>query len=357
MPETLIEVEYPTNRGGIVLRGAPPLSWTASSYSAEVSPGRHVFKVDVPVPEIVEFKLLRQERDWSCGRNFSVQAGGHVLVRPHFDCQKGILDHEGRHHHSPQLGRDVGFRVFLPPTYYERPDERYPVLYAQDAQALFSDRHDPIDGQSWRMDEALNELWELRAAQEMIVVGVYTDFERLEMLSPMPDPRYGGGRAPQYRDFIIETLKPHIDATFRTLPDRENTALIGASLGGLFSFWSSWTRPEVFGKAACLSSSFWWNCRALVEMAQKERCPVPPPTYYIDSGAAKSALEEDANRKDGYHHTQSMRKALLSHCYEVGKNLHVLAFAGMAHNNGAWASRLQVPLQLLFPRRPDRRRR
>src|SRR5262249_648478 len=113
--------------------------------------------------------------------------------------------------------------------------------------------------------------------------------------------------------------------------------------------------PDVFGKAACLSSSFWWNCRALVELARLGPCPTPPPTYYIDSGAAKSALEEDANLKDGYRHTQSMRKALLGHCYEVGKNLHVLASAGMGENNGGWGSRLAVPLQLLFLRRPDRR--
>ena len=31
---------------------------------------------------------------------------------------------------------------------------------------------------------------------------------------------------------------------------------------------AAWTRPDVFGKAACLSSSFWWNNQALTQQVE-----------------------------------------------------------------------------------------
>ncbi|HEX2571400.1 MAG TPA: alpha/beta hydrolase-fold protein [Polyangia bacterium] len=352
MAQTTLEVHYPPERGTLGVRGnLLPLSWTYSLPPAERDGDKMMFRLDVPAGEILEFKLVRNDKDWSFGRNFSVQAGGTVSIHPYFDRSYGASEAEVRQIHSPQLGRDVRYRLFLPPSYFEHPENHYPVLYAQDGQALFADSPDPIDGHSWRVDDALNELYELGAAEEILVVGVYTDYERIDMLSPMPDPHYKGGGGGRYRDFITDTLKPFIDANFRTRPGRADTALMGASMGGLFSFWSAWTRPDVFGKAACLSSSFWWNGRALVREVQHGGCPFPPPLLYIDSGAAKNAFEEDSNLRDGYHHTAALRSALIGHCYEPGKNLHTLAFAGMSHNNASWAARVAIPLQLLFPPR------
>jgi enterochelin esterase-like enzyme len=60
-------------------------------------------------------------------------------------------------------------------------------------------------------------------------------------------------------------------------------------------------------------------------------------------------MEEDANLRDGFHHTMALRQALIRHCYTPGQNLHVLAFPGASHDTASWAARLGVPLQLLFP--------
>jgi hypothetical protein len=89
----------------------------------------------------------------------------------------------------------------------------------------------------------------------------------------------------------------------------------------------------------------------MVREVQKGSCPLPRPWLYIDSGAAKNALTEDANLRDGFEHTAALRTALVSHCYVPGENVHSLAFAGLSHDNDSWASRLAIPLQLLFPRR------
>ena len=354
MPLTVIDVVYPSDLGVIGLRGdTPPLSWESSRLPTSVTrdPGgdHHRFEIDFPEGKLVEWKPIRDDRLWSAERNYTMLAGESLTVAPYFHRATGLLMNEPLIA-SPELGYDVHFRVFVPPSYEEQRTKRYPVLYAQDGQALFSAAPDEGDPHSWRMDDALNQLYEYGVIEELIVVAVTTKERRIEMLGPTADRTYGGGRADAYLDFLVRTLKPHVDATWRTRPERDSTALIGASMGGLFSFYGAWTRSHVFSRAACLSASFWWDDRRMIHLVQ-EFCPVPRPWLYIDSGAALSQFEQDANVRDGFQHTQAMVKALHANCYEPGVNLVSLAFAGFAHDASAWAARLAMPLQLLFPRR------
>jgi hypothetical protein len=73
------------------------------------------------------------------------------------------------------------------------------------------------------------------------------------------------------------------------------------------------------------------------------------PLLYLDSGAAASAFEKDPNVRDGFHHTRSMFRALMRHGYTAGVDLHRLTFTGQTHDAAAWAARVAIPLQLLFP--------
>jgi len=355
MPRTLIDVVYPRGLGSMALRGdTSPLSWERSIFPSSViqegGSDRYRFELDFPPGQIIEWKPIRDEELWSCERNYTMLAGETLTVAPYFRRATGFLAAGPSDLASPELGYDVHYRVFLPPSYEEHRTKRYPVLYAHDAQALFAADPDPGDPHSWRMDEALNELYEYGVIEEIIVVAVTTARHRIDMLTPTKDANYGGGRGDDYLKFLVETLKPQIDAMWRTKPGRESTAMIGASLGGLFSFYSAWTRGDVFGRAACLSASFWWDDRRMIRLAQ-EACPVPRPWLYIDSGAALSAFEQDANVRDGFQHTQAMCKALVSLCYEPGVNLLALTYAGFQHDASAWAARLAIPLQVLFPRR------
>ena len=165
-------------------------------------------------------------------------------MEPYFEKAAGVLHPDLQSMYSKELGRDVKARVFLPPSYGELDERRYPVLYAQDGQSLFG------DASSWRLDETLNELYGLDAIEEIIVVAVHTDEGRLEMLSPCPDPQHGGGDGPKYLAFLADTAKPYVDTFARTKRGREDTAIMGSSMGGLFAFFAVRTRPDVFGKAA-----------------------------------------------------------------------------------------------------------
>jgi len=352
MPKTTIEVHYPWALGKIGLRGdREPLSWRTSAAPDEVVGNRHVFKLELDEGEILEFKPVRGDGAWARQRNHTVIAGDSVVVEPYFEASQLSIEAEARTLYSKELKRSIRFQVALPPSYHEHHEKRYPVLYAQDGHAVLSTGADPIDGRSWEMDTTLDQLYELGAIEEILVVAIHTNDRRLETLSPSRDATHGGGDGPRYLDFMVDTLKPWIDRTYRTLPGPHEAGLIGASMGGLFSFFAAWTRSDVFGKAACLSGSFWWDNRSMVREVQKGSCPVPRPLLYIDSGAARTVFEEDANVRDGYHHTMALRQALIRHCYDAGVNIHTLAFAGLGHNNASWASRLMIPIQLLFPRK------
>jgi predicted alpha/beta superfamily hydrolase len=218
------------------------------------------------------------------------------------------------------------------------------VLYAQDGQALWVSSPDPFG--VWRLDETIDHLLELAVIQELIVVAIDTSERRLDRLGPVPDAAYGGGQGALHLRAIVDVLKPHIDGELRTLPGPEHTGVMGSSMGGLFAFYAAWTRPDVFGKAICLSSSFWWANRFMIRAVTE--APSPRPLIYLDSGAALHAEEPNASAHDGFHHTRAMHRALGRVGY-TSADLRRLTFPGQSHNAEAWATRVAIPLQLLFP--------
>lgn len=61
---------------------------------------------------------------------------------------------------------------------------------------------------------------------------------------------YSGGKGALYVDFIVDTLKNYIDSNFRTLPDRNNTAIAGSSMGAYISLFAAILRQAFFQKLA-----------------------------------------------------------------------------------------------------------
>lgn len=157
------------------------------------------------------------------------------------------------HFYMPQFGYARDIWIYLPPD-YTTGEKKYPVLYMQDGQNLFEDSASFVG--EWHVDETLDSL---HAAGDYgcIVVGVENGGERrMAEYMPNPHPKYGGGEGELYVDFLINTLKPHIDSTYRTLPLGYNT-IGGSSLGALISFYASTHHDSVFGRAMILSPSFW----------------------------------------------------------------------------------------------------
>jgi len=158
--------------------------------------------------------------------------------------------------YMPQLNRTRRIWVYYPPD-YETSAKRYPVLYMHDGQNLF-DATTSFSGE-WEVDETLNT-FAAQGKQVPLVVGIDNGGgNRIGEYTPWQNQQYGGGDGEKYMQFIVETLKPHIDANFRTLPDRENTGIMGSSLGGLISHFGALKFQDIFSKAGLFSPSYWYS--------------------------------------------------------------------------------------------------
>lgn len=59
-----------------------------------------------------------------------------------------------------------------------------------------------------------------------------------------------------YETFLVREVKPFIDSTYRTLTEKEHTALMGSSAGGLVSYNIGFRQPETFGMIGALCPFF-----------------------------------------------------------------------------------------------------
>jgi enterochelin esterase-like enzyme len=230
--------------------------------------------------------------------------------------------------HDLKYARNVV--VWLPPSYYKSPNKRFPVLYAHDGQNVFIPNS--IFSGEWRMDETADSLMRLGKIQEFIIVAIDNTKDRWEEYSGTPE-----GMA--YINFIVNNLKPFIDKNYRTKPDKTNTAAIGSSMGGLISFYMVWLHPDVFSKAACLSSGFAYDNGRIIDKIAASSKKLPGTRLYLDCG------DQDLDKyflKDN----NRMYELLKKDHPEV--KLKYKVFEGAAHNEYAWAKRLSDPLTYLF---------
>ncbi len=159
--------------------------------------------------------------------------------------------------------------VWLPPGYAAHPRKRYPVLYMHDGQNLFDPTLSFYTQTDWGVDEAMTKLIAEGRAREAIVVGIWNTPLRLQEYMPrkpvagesLPIGAEGMGDLPtasivsdRYLAFIVDELKPFIDATYRTRKGRDDTFVMGSSMGGLISLYAMAEYPEVFGGAGAVST-------------------------------------------------------------------------------------------------------
>ena len=180
----------------------------------------------------------------------------------------------------PQLGRKRTIRMYFPPDYSS--GKRFPVIYMHDGQNLFDDAT-AFSGE-WKVDEILDSLYKYNRFS-CIVVGIYNgEGQRMNELSPWHNDSLNlGGDGDKYAKFIVKTLKPFIDSHYRTLTDRENTVIMGSSMGGLMSLYMALEYPEIFGKAGIFSPSLWFSPK-IFEMMQKHKLKMLQK-FYLISGA------------------------------------------------------------------------
>lgn len=174
--------------------------------------------------------------------------------------------------------------LYLPESYPEDTERRYPVMYMFDGHNVFFDE-DATFGKSWGMLGYLEE-----HKPDLIIVAVECNHEgdrRLSEYSPFSfdNGELGKirGRGNVYMQWLVQTLKPFIDQKYRTLPDRAHTILAGSSMGGLMALYGVTAYNSVFQRAACLSPSLWVSPEKVLETVAKARIAWGT-TIYMDYG-------------------------------------------------------------------------
>lgn len=266
--------------------------------------------------------------------------------------------------------------VWLPPG-YDPKGERYPVLYMHDGQNLF-DPATAMGGQAWDVHKRMAALQASGAVRPAIIVGIASGRERareygpaaaVEALPPglraalLGDPPTLGGLPPlseEYLRFIVDELKPAIDARFRTSPERADTFIMGSSMGGLVSLYALARYPEVFAGAACLSTHWPLTTNFNLLFDREDPRPVRYAAAYFDWLASK--LPRAGRHKLYFDHGDATLDALYAPYqqqvdaivrakgYRAGVDWISQVFPGAAHSEPAWRERVEVALRFLLSR-------
>jgi predicted alpha/beta superfamily hydrolase len=253
-----------------------------------------------------------------------------------------------RVHHdfaSRQLGSTRTLLVWLPPGYDQTRDARYPVLYLHDGQNVF-DAATSSSGVEWQADETATRLIAAHRLRPLILVGVYSNADRINELAPFRDPRHGGGKGDAYLDFLVDTVKPFIDRTYRTRTEPDDTAIVGSSLGGLISLYAAFRRPDVFGAAGVLSPSLFWADRAMLRYA-REHPLTARPKLWIDIGTEEGRAPLARDISEHVLNCRDLVALLEQQGYRRDVDLHYEEVSGGQHHERDWATRFDRVLLFL----------
>ena len=143
-------------------------------------------------------------------------------------------------------------QVALPYDYYES-NRAYAVLYMTDGQNIIGEG---AGYGSWKAEFRMAQLAS-RGQQGVIIVAVDHAHDGRMGEYTVEARKASLGKGDVHIEFLVNTVKAHIDATYRTLSDAANTGIGGSSLGGLLAVWAGLRRPDVFGRWLVFSPALW----------------------------------------------------------------------------------------------------
>jgi predicted alpha/beta superfamily hydrolase len=288
--------------------------WATNVPELQLQPtGNGYYIIDLPVdenwPETVEYKYDRGDGgsfelnevgegvpNRSIPRDTDFQddyvpfwAWGGVPYRPHWLPAYVELPFE-----YPDKDEPRRVRLLLPAD-YEASDKRYPVLYLNDGQNAIG------AGEgfgSWNVEERMAMLAS-RSHHELIIVAIdhggESRIREFVVGEVDADEIQEVGRGEEYIAFLTDTVKPHIDANYRTRPEAKYTGIGGSSMGGLISIYGGLLRPDVFGRWLIFSPSL-WIAPDIYALATQTYLPDYAKIYLYGGAAESASLLGDMHR-------------------------------------------------------------
>lgn len=265
---------------------------------------------------------------------------------------------------------DQRLSIWLPPG-YDAGDRSYPVLYMHDGHNLFDVTKSNFN-KIWAADKAMLAAVKTGRVEPHIIVGIWApgpDRYRQYLprsaydaatpgLKAQMDAAAGGEiLSARYLDWIAGPLKLWIDARYRTRTGRDDTAIVGSSMGGLMSCYAFLERPAVFGRAGCVSSHW----------------PAVDPRAVAGEDAALKAMWDAwfaarLGKPDGRRVWMDHGTATLDQFYapyqqvvdarfaaagwQRGRDWESRVYDGAEHEENAWAARLPEIFAWLLAKQP-----
>lgn len=229
--------------------------------------------------------------------------------------------------------------IYLPEAYMNENTKKYPVLYMFDGHNVFFDSHATY-GKSWGMKEYMDF-----TGTPLIIVAIECnhspDFGRLKEYSPFDfsDPQFGKitGKGCITMDWFVNTLKPEIDRTYRTVPDREHTFIAGSSMGGLMSLYAVLEYNHIFSRAGVHSPSLWTDFNR-VKMLIRTSLIRKGTVVYMDYGEIEAAAHPGILRAFQKTVGLLLEKEVLLTCRIVPDG---------SHNEATWEKQLPFMLRTI----------
>jgi enterochelin esterase-like enzyme len=252
--------------------------------------------------------------------------------------------------------------VWLPPGYDG--SKRHAVLYMHDGQMLF-DARTTWNNKAWLVDVVAAPLLAAGTLRDFIVVAVhnngkkrFAEYYPQKFMAHLPDAARNGlmerglegpPLADAYLRFLALELKPLIDLRYATRPGRDDTLVMGSSMGGLISVYALTEYPQVFGAAAALSTHW------ITTFGANDVFPAGAIAYLRDKlpapGAFKLYMDHGTSELDAlYGPAQQRIDALFKERGFGPPQVVSRVFEGAGHNEDAWNARLATPLAFLLGR-------
>ena len=253
----------------------------------------------------------------------------------------------------PYTGKLRRVRVLLPKNYETDSDRRYPVVYFHDGQNVFYSKEAYV-GHSWKVIPAIKRNPDI---SRMIVVAIDNDgLQRMNEYSAwkykesnIPGMQFGG-KGVEYGEFVMDVVKPFIDQEYRTLADREHTAMIGSSLGGNITQFLGLEYQDQIGCLGVFSSANWLHQEAFDRYIERKKLYADQRIYiYVGTeeaddtdktlmaGNIKQAYIDSSLR---YYHDIIQQGVAL-------ENIAIRIQSGAIHHEEAWSEHLPECLRFL----------
>ncbi len=250
--------------------------------------------------------------------------------------------------------------IYLPPGYRRDPSQpAYKTLYINDGQ----------DMEQLRLRETLATLYARDRLQPIVVVAIPANADRLQEYGTAvaPNAQGLGAKAALYNRFVTQELMPLIQQEFHVSEHVLDTAVLGASLGGLSAFDLAWNYPDIFGKVGVFSGSFWWR-------AAEDETRVPPnqliapaivrqsqyrPAFrgWFEVGARDELSDRDNNGViDAIQDTLELIDDLVALGYRRDADVMYVEVENGRHDWPTWAEALPEFLCWAFPKKSPQTR-